>query len=58
MPEPLEATLFFRRGMFRLLQHARFFIGRIAARHPIRDLFVQNPPIEEIVARLYGGVES
>lgn len=28
-------------------------IRRIAARYPIRDLFVQNPPIEEIVARLY-----
>ncbi|MDT7580305.1 MAG: hypothetical protein QOK35_1569 [Pseudonocardiales bacterium] len=25
-----------------------------AAAHPVRDLFVQNPPIEEIVARLYG----
>jgi len=30
-------------------------IARIAARHEIRDLFVENPPIEEIVARLYGG---
>jgi len=30
-------------------------IGRITAAHPIRDLFVENPPIEEIVARLYGG---
>jgi ABC-2 type transport system ATP-binding protein len=29
-------------------------IGRITARYPIRDLFVQNPPIEEIIARLYG----
>jgi ABC-2 type transport system ATP-binding protein len=29
-------------------------IGRLAARHPVRDLFVQDPPIEEIVARLYG----
>jgi ABC-2 type transport system ATP-binding protein len=29
-------------------------IARIAARHPIRDLYVQNPPIEEIIARLYG----
>jgi ABC-2 type transport system ATP-binding protein len=28
-------------------------IGRIAARYPVRDLFVQNPPIEEIIARLY-----
>jgi ABC-2 type transport system ATP-binding protein len=30
-------------------------IGRIAARHAVRDLFVQDPPIEEIVARLYAG---
>lgn len=29
-------------------------IGRVAASHPVRDLFVQNPPIEEIIARLYG----
>jgi ABC-2 type transport system ATP-binding protein len=29
-------------------------IARVAARHPVRDLFVQNPPIEEIIARLYG----
>ncbi len=28
-------------------------IGRIVACHGIRDLFVQNPPIEEIIARLY-----
>jgi ABC-2 type transport system ATP-binding protein len=28
-------------------------IGRIAARYPIRDLFVHNPPIEQIIARLY-----
>ena len=29
-------------------------IARIAANHEIRDLFVENPPIEEIIARLYG----
>ncbi len=29
-------------------------ISRLTARYPIRDLFVQNPPIEEIIARLYG----
>ena len=29
-------------------------IGRIAANHGVRDLFVENPPIEEIVAELYG----
>jgi ABC-2 type transport system ATP-binding protein len=30
-------------------------IARVTARHAVRDLFVENPPIEEIVARLYGG---
>lgn len=29
-------------------------ITRITARHSIQDLYVENPPIEEIVARLYG----
>ncbi len=29
-------------------------ISRITAQYPVRDLFVQNPPIEEIIARLYG----
>ena len=29
-------------------------IARITADHPIRDLFVENPPIEAIIARLYG----
>ena len=28
-------------------------IARVAARHPVRDLFVENPPIELIIARLY-----
>lgn len=28
-------------------------ISRVTAKHAIRDLFVQDPPIEEIVARLY-----
>jgi ABC-2 type transport system ATP-binding protein len=28
-------------------------IARITSRHAIRDLYVENPPIEEIVARLY-----
>jgi ABC-2 type transport system ATP-binding protein len=31
-------------------------IARITARHAISDLFVENPPIEEIIARLYGGL--
>lgn len=30
-------------------------IGRLAARHRVRDLFVENPPIEEVIARLYAG---
>jgi ABC-2 type transport system ATP-binding protein len=29
-------------------------IGRLTARHAVRDLFVENPPIEEVIARLYG----
>lgn len=33
-------------------------IARIAARHEIRDLFVEDPPIEEIIARLYKKVRS
>jgi ABC-2 type transport system ATP-binding protein len=28
-------------------------IRRVTARHEIRDLFVENPPIESVVARLY-----
>jgi ABC-2 type transport system ATP-binding protein len=33
-------------------------IARVARNHEIRDLFVENPPIEEIVATLYREVES
>lgn len=33
-------------------------IARIAHNHEIRDLFVENPPIEEIIARLYGEARS
>jgi ABC-2 type transport system ATP-binding protein len=29
-------------------------VGRVTARYPVRDLLVQNPPIEEIIARIYG----
>lgn len=29
-------------------------ICRLAERYPVRDLLVQNPPIEEVVAKLYG----
>ncbi len=32
---------------------APILISRITARYPVRDLFVENPPIEEIIARLY-----
>jgi ABC-2 type transport system ATP-binding protein len=28
-------------------------VARIAATHPVRDVFVENPPIETIIARLY-----
>lgn len=28
-------------------------ISRLTARYAVRDLFVQNPPIEELIARLY-----
>ena len=28
-------------------------IARITARHSVRDLFVENPPIESIIARIY-----
>ncbi len=28
-------------------------ISRIAARYPIKDLFVENPPIEEVISRMY-----
>jgi ABC-2 type transport system ATP-binding protein len=35
---------------------AAALIGRIASRHAVRDLFVENPPIEEIIARLYAEI--
>ncbi len=28
-------------------------ISRITGRYPVRDLFVENPPIEELIAQLY-----
>ena len=28
-------------------------ISRLTARHAVRDLFIENPPIEEVIARLY-----
>jgi ABC-2 type transport system ATP-binding protein len=33
-------------------------IARVTARHAVSDLFVENPPIEEIVARLYGEIRK
>jgi ABC-2 type transport system ATP-binding protein len=33
-------------------------ISRIAAAHAVRDLFVEHPPIEEIVAELYRQIEA
>jgi ABC-2 type transport system ATP-binding protein len=33
-------------------------IGRVTARNAVRDLFVQNPPIEEIIAHLYEGATA
>jgi viologen exporter family transport system ATP-binding protein len=30
-------------------------IARVTKAHPVRDLFVENPPIEEIIASLYNG---
>jgi ABC-2 type transport system ATP-binding protein len=30
-------------------------IARITARHPVRDLLVEHPPIETVIARLYQG---
>jgi ABC-2 type transport system ATP-binding protein len=32
---------------------AAALISRLTARHAVRDLFVENPPIEEIIAHLY-----
>ncbi|NEO73683.1 ATP-binding cassette domain-containing protein [Moorena sp. SIO3H5] len=32
---------------------AATLISRITAQYPVRDLFVENPPIEEIIAHLY-----
>jgi ABC-2 type transport system ATP-binding protein len=28
-------------------------IQRVAGRYPVKDLFVENPPIETLIARLY-----
>ncbi len=36
---------------------AAALIGRLAARYPVKDLFVEDPAIEEIIAKLYGEVK-
>ncbi|MBI4872182.1 MAG: ATP-binding cassette domain-containing protein [Candidatus Riflebacteria bacterium] len=60
--ETANATLVSREGH---RVHLRFdpariaaadLIAEIAAKHAIRDLFVENPPIEEVIARLYGSL--
>lgn len=33
-------------------------IARVAASHPVRDLLVENPPVEEIIARLYSAKQG
>ena len=33
-------------------------ISRITSKYPVKDLFVENPPIEEIIAKLYGTFEN
>ncbi len=33
-------------------------IARVTRRFPVRDLFVENPPIETIIARLYGAARA
>ena len=35
---------------------AAALISRVTARYNVRDLFVENPPIEQIIARLYNDV--
>jgi len=59
-----EATVVEREGA---RVHLRFdpattpapeLISRITARYPVRDLFVESPPIEEIIARFYEGEAS
>ncbi len=32
---------------------AHQLISRIASKYPVKDLFVENPPIEEVIAKLY-----
>jgi ABC-2 type transport system ATP-binding protein len=54
-----QATVLQREGRRVTLQYdpdtvsTADLIGRIASRYAVHDLMVQNPPIEEIIARLY-----
>jgi ABC-2 type transport system ATP-binding protein len=36
---------------------AATLISRITAQYAVRDLFVENPPIEQIIARIYAGMK-
>ena len=36
---------------------AHELISRVATRYAVKDLFVENPPIEEIIAQVYGKAE-
>ena len=33
-------------------------IGRIASKYRVRDIFVENPPIDEIIARYYTSLKG
>ena len=37
---------------------AAALISRIAAAHPVRDLMLEHPPIEELVATWYRDIRS
>lgn len=37
---------------------AATLISRIASKYPVKDLFVENPPIEEIIAKLYNELKA
>jgi ABC-2 type transport system ATP-binding protein len=57
--EDIEAQVFRKEGHRVWLRFnptktsATHLIARITARYPVVDLFVENPPIEEIIAKLY-----
>jgi len=59
VPEDCEARLIHKDGHRATLAFdprqvsAAELIARITKRHPVRDLFVENPPIEELIATLY-----